>query len=96
MTPVPRTKKARRTASERARKMLREYDAATYGEMDNAAQEYRIQRLLWAIAFLNRALAMETHRGLGDPFATPSSVRRDHRDIIAARRARLSIQEVGA
>lgn len=45
---------------------------------DHVRTEGRVRALLWAEAFIQQALAMETRGHLGNRLATAASVRRDY------------------
>lgn len=83
--PVPRTKTKRREAIGSAKRSLARASSLLAWDLgaasdDPDATKARVFALLWAQAFIEQALALETHDRLGDRLATPARILRRHRE----------------
>lgn len=81
LRPVPRTKTKRREAIGNAKRSLTRAASLMAWDLGDAADDpdatkARVTSLLWAQAFIQQALAYETHDRLGDRMATPARILR--------------------
>lgn len=78
MKPYARTATRRRDQVSKARKALSRWSAymnvRTHNPEDRQTQAGRLSALLWAKAFIDRTLALETRGTLGDRDATPARI----------------------
>lgn len=79
--PLRRTKTRRDTHAHAARKALSAYRSALTIDADET-RPGRLSRLLWAAAFIEQAIYLESGGSMGDPSATPSRVVQRLRRVI--------------